>query len=357
MAAEISKSMQSPPSKLLIVRLSAIGDVVMTTGLLNPLKAAYPNCEISWLIDESIADLLSENPSVHLIKWPKRHWQQLWRNRHWSRLFKEVKAFRRSLKDAKFDWVIDAQGLLKSAFLARFTSANRRIGFAGKEGNNYLMTEVLEREQGKQIGSEYRGLLSYLGLDPQHYRMELPSAVETQSHTAALRARLFAASNYICLAPFTTRAQKHWPHSYWLQLLAWLNQHNGWPCLILGGPGDRDLAEQLTRQQANTYHLCGHTNLLQSSELIRTCRLLVGVDTGLTHMAVAHGVPLVALFGSTRPYLQTYQDNARILYDNRSCSPCRRHPVCDGRFDCMHELTPHRVSVVIEELLDESSAS
>ena len=73
--------------------------------------------------------------------------------------------------------------------------------------------------------------------------------------------------------------------------------------------------------------------------MIKHASMLVGVDTGLTHMGIAFNVPTVALFGSTGPYTDTTRDNAVVLYHKMNCSPCRRNPTCDGDFTCMKKIT------------------
>ncbi len=97
--------------------------------------------------------------------------------------------------------------------------------------------------------------------------------------------------------------------------------------------------------------MAGETSLSQAAALISRARLLVGVDTGLMHMGIAFAVPTIAIFGSTCPYLDTGRDNTRILYKALDCSPCRRRPTCDGRFDCMQEIGVEEVLGNARELL------
>ena len=86
-------------------------------------------------------------------------------------------------------------------------------------------------------------------------------------------------------------------------------------------------------------NLAGTTRLRQAAALIEKAALVVGVDTGLTHMGIAAGVPTVALFGSTCPYLDTGRDNTRIIYKALPCAPCKRRPTCDGAYTCMRDIS------------------
>ena len=89
-------------------------------------------------------------------------------------------------------------------------------------------------------------------------------------------------------------------------------------------------------------------------DLIRGARLLVGVDTGITHLGVAMGAPTLALFGSTCPYLRAPEGRLQVVYLPRPCSPCRRNPTCGGRFDCMREIDVDRVAAAVDGLQSES---
>lgn len=98
--------------------------------------------------------------------------------------------------------------------------------------------------------------------------------------------------------------------------------------------------------------LVGKTSLLAAAALIRRARLLVGVDTGLSHMGIAFDRPTLLLFGSTCPYTETGSATARVLYHPLPCSPCRRRPTCDGAFTCMREIQVDEVMAALAELLD-----
>ena len=89
--------------------------------------------------------------------------------------------------------------------------------------------------------------------------------------------------------------------------------------------------------------LTGETSLAQAAAVIRRGALVVGVDTGLTHLGIALARPTIALFGSTRPYLDACRPDARVIWLGMSCSPCRRSPTCSGAFTCLRDITPARV--------------
>jgi len=144
------------------------------------------------------------------------------------------------------------------------------------------------------------------------------------------------------LAPFTTRPQKHWFEERWADLGKRLLGFGLQP-VVLGGPSDKAAAARLCSQEPGLLNLVGHLKLDESAALVADAKLLIGVDTGLTHMGSALHVPTLALFGSTAPYLQGPTANTHVMYDALRCSPCHRHPTCDGAFTCMKQLTTQRV--------------
>jgi heptosyltransferase-1 len=333
--------------RILLIRLSAIGDVAMASGLLPPLRAAHPDAHIAWLAEPAAADLLRANPRLNeVIVWPRAAWLKLWRERRLSELWRAVREFRAQLRARSFDTAIDLQGLLKSGLLAFISGAARRIGLRSKEGSRWLMSQVVPHQRGDpRIGSEYRQLTSALGLPEQQFAMDI--AVDEADAAAARRILLTAGigDNYIVICPFTTRAQKHWFEERWVELARLVGQQIASgravrQVVMLGGPGDALAAERIAAAaEGAILNLAGKTSLREAAAILRGAALALGVDTGLTHIAIAMRTPTLALFGSTRPYLDACSPSVKILYEALPCSPCRRHPTCDGRFDCMRAHT------------------
>ncbi len=341
------------PKRICIIRLSAIGDVVMASGLIPALRQRYPNARLSWLVEPAAAPLLKHNPGLdEVIVWPRGEWRALWRERRYRELWRRLRAFRRELRARRFDLVLDAQGLLKSAVWAWLSGAPRRLGLIAREGSHLLMTErVVPPDDGdKPIGSEYRYLARYLGAPDDAFRLDLAVGAEPR---AAARAKLRTggvAGRFAALCPFTTRPQKHWFEERWAELARQLAQQGLTP-VLLGGPGDTEAATRIAAQAPGLINLAGGLKLDETVAVIADASLLIGVDTGLTHMGTALRIPTVALFGSTRPYRDARSARTVILYEQLPCSPCRRHPTCDGRFDCMAAHTVAGVLAAAQRVL------
>lgn len=344
-----------PPAGILVVRLSAIGDVIMASGLLPALRAVYPAARIGWLTEAQNADLLRHNPRLdRLHLWPRTRWRELRGAGRYRQFLREGRALVKEIRAERYDLILDLQGLLKSGIWARLAGGRRRIGLGSREGSWLFMNEVVDaRVKDKRIGSEYRKLAEVLGAPPTAFSLDVAVADSDRAAAAELLRAEGIAGPFATLAPFTTRPQKHWFDEDWVRLAEGLRATRGWPAVMLGGPGDREHAAILAALAGGKIiDLTGRTGLGLCAAIIERSCLHVGVDTGLTHLGIALRVPTLALFGSTRPYFDTGRPNARVLYEALACSPCRRHPTCDGRYDCMRRHTPDSVLAAAAELPD-----
>jgi heptosyltransferase I len=338
-------SAAAPPSprSILIVRLSALGDLVFCSSLLEGLRERFPDARIDWLVQDGFAALLRDDPRLgEVIEFPKK---ALASPIAWLRL-------RRALRRRGYDWVIDAQGLAKSRCLAWLAGGRRRLGLASKEPLAFLLHEIFDRGGDiADIASEYRDLaqaVTGVAAPPPSLPVDAASA---QRVDAAMK-ELGLEPGFVALCPFTTRPQKHWPDAHWIALAHRLAASQPGRCVIFGGPGDRAHAGRLIAQMpAGSVDLAGRTALADLPAWLARARLVIGVDTGLTHIGVAVRRPTVALFGSTCPYTQGADAPLAVLYDGLPCAPCRRRPSCDGAYTCMAQLTPERVFQTAQRLV------
>jgi heptosyltransferase-1 len=349
-----ANALQSPPRRILLIRLSAIGDLVMASPLIGALRRSYPDAQLTWLVQSEMRDMLTANRELdQVIAWPRRKWRSLWRQGRWWRLLREIRAFVQLLRAQRFDVAIDIQGLLKSGIWAWLCAAPVRIGLDSREGSGRLMTHVVRPVRGdKRISSEYLHLAQALGLDSGDFHMQVAVSDEDErfAHQYATHD-----TGYAVLCPFTTRPQKHWREERWAGLSHALQERFGLRCLMLGGPGDAEAAARIAQEAgAELENLAGRTSIRQAAALIKHAALLIGVDTGLTHMGSAFRIPSIALFGSTCPYLETGCERSVVIYKQLDCSPCKRRPSCQGAFTCMTSISVEEVLQQADHLLEDA---
>ena len=347
-------------NRILIVRTSAIGDIVFASPIAGVLRAAHPDAHIAWLVEPGLGALIAADPAVdEVLAWPKAEWQRLWRERRLAALWQAVRRFRRELHERRFDLAIDLQGLAKSGLVTWLSGAPRRIGLGSREGSHLLMTEVIaKRGVLERISSEYRYLAEQLGLPAGEFVPNLHADPAAEAQALARLAELkLAPGGYAVLAPFTTRPQKHWFEDAWQALAPRLQAELDLTPVMLGGPADQAAAARIAGPGSGIVNLAGSTGLAEAAALVKHAGLVVGVDTGLTHMGVGFDRPTVAIFGSTRPYLDAGRPNARVIWLGLPCSPCRRHPTCGGAFTCLRDITPERVMEEVRSALGTEGAT
>lgn len=329
------------PRRILIVRLSALGDVVLSSGLIPALKQRWPQATLCWLVAPAAAPLLAHNPRLdELLVLPLDQWKQLWRSGARWQAFRAFRAWTRALRAREFDLVVDPQGLFKSGLLAWLSGAPLRVSLWPREGNQLFMHDcvrpAIPAAPERVIAFEYRALAQAVGAPD--FTLDLAVGEGPRQRALQLLTQAGVGPGPIALlAPFTTRPQKHWVEERWAPLAQALRSQGLQP-VLLGGPGDAPAAARIAASGSGIVNLTGRLKLDETVAVVARGQLLVGVDTGLTHMGIALKVPTVGLFGSTAPYLHGGSPRVQVLYKALPCSPCHRNPTCQGRFDCMRQL-------------------
>jgi lipopolysaccharide heptosyltransferase I len=276
-------------TRLLVVRLGSLGDLVHALPAVSAIKRAQPDLEIDWLVDAVHEDFLNLVPILSsVITLRERTIGGWWRAR-------------RALRSRGYDAAIDFQGLLKSAVLARLSGARRVIGFergALREGAAaWFYSERIDAADGRHVIDKNLALASVLGADAGRY--DFPLREVRSPVVDALRQRVpgdFALLN--CGAAWPN---KRWPADRFGRIAAWLRDRHGLASVALWGPGEDALAAEVSRVSGGAAIAAPRTGLRDLVALARAARLMVSGDTGPTHIAGAVGTPTVALFGPTDP--------------------------------------------------------
>jgi len=248
------------------------------------------------------------------------------------------------------------QGLQRSGLMTFLSGAPTRIGLRPKEGSHLFMTRVVDRHRTggdrAKVSSEYLYLAQELGLETEDFRMEVPLSEEDRSFIEGWIREEGLEQGYAVAIPFTTRPQKHWFEDRWAELLDRVTEDLGLPTVILGGPGDEEALERIRATTKNRPRsLVGKTSLTQAAGAIGKAALVIGVDTGLSHMGIAFDRPTVTIFGSNIPYTEPPTDRAKVLVHWLECSPCKGNPTCDGDYTCLKLITVDDVLVAAREVL------
>jgi len=345
----------NPPRSVLLVRLSARGDIVFSSPLVRAFRRTYPDTKLAWMAESHTKELIELHPELdEVIVVDRNRWKTLWRERRLGTLFREAREMVRELRSRRFDVAIDLQGLLRSGIMTFLSGAPIRIGLGSKEGSKLLMTQVLSRIEGdrRRISSEYRYLAQELGLDVGDFKMEVPLAEADRSWAKEKEEELGLQDGFFVALPFTTTPQKHWREDRWARLMDRIAEEFGFPSVVLGGPEDGAALNRIRGMtRTEPVNLVGETTLTQASAMVERASLVIGVDTGLSHMGIAFDRPTVTIFGSNIPYTKPPTDRAKVIVNWLECSPCKGNPTCDGAFTCTDLISVEQVLETAREVL------
>jgi heptosyltransferase I len=294
-SAAADRSRHSRAPRILIVRLSAIGDVIHGVPVLCALRDAIPGAFICWVVEGTAGDLLEGHPALdELVRVPRRWWKSpraVWR-------------LRQKLHALRFDTAIDLQCLTKSAWAAWLSGARRRIGKAGANGRELsrLLNNELVAAGGRHVIEHYLTMLRPLGIDAPEARFDLPErAAEAEMAEAALRFAGFARLQFTILNPGAGWPSKVWPAERYGALARILASSHGMPSMVVWcGAEEKRSAETIVATSGGNARLAPATSMNQLAALCRRAGLFVGSDTGPMHLAAAVGAPTLSLHGPSR---------------------------------------------------------
>jgi heptosyltransferase-1 len=341
------------PGRILVVKLSAIGDVLMATPVARALRTAFPESHIAWVVEKKAADVVLGNPHLdEVIVWERtRGGSAVSRAVYFVR---NLARLRKTLRSRRFDVCLDLQGLMRSAVVCRFSGARRRIGFAdGDEGSVRFYHETYD-PGGDELNAQQRNLdiLRTLGVISADTAMQMPLADADRAFAAELfESECLAGGRTVAFCPATTWANKHWVPEGWSQVADLLRDNHGARSVVLGSKADLALASRIAEMaRSNPVVTAGRTTLKEAGAIMERCDGVIGVDTGLLHMAVALDRPTVGLFGASAWRCFLRKDSFVWVAKEFPCSPCQRHPTCKS-VDCMRAITAEDVEQAVRRWL------
>ena len=343
--------------KILVIRLSAIGDVVHTLPAVHLLKKYLPGCRITWLVEEAAADLIAGYEGIDAVIVSKRtSWLRALRRGNFLAAYTEAAAFLRRLRRDEYDLVLDFQGLLKSSLLAGLARGKRKIGFAhAREGAAFFYTEhVPAPDFNDHAITRHMGLLRYLGIkDDAVVFSRLWGEREEQSVQRLLGGHeAHTGSPLIIVHPCAAWPTKCWDAGRVAAVCDSLRKTCDARIVFAGSAAEQTHVSSIIASMAEpAISLVGRTTLRELACLLARSSLMVAMDSGPMHLACAVGMPVVALFGPTAPWRTgPFGSRYSVIRKELPCSPCYKKKACPpGHHRCMADIT-------VEEVLQACSA-
>lgn len=343
------------PLKILILKPSSLGDVVQALPVLRLLKLHWPESDIYWWVESTLALLLEGDPDLSgVVLFERRRWST---PLHWPEMWRSV----RWIRDQSFDLVIDLQCLARSGAVGWLADGKLLIGLdEPREGARGFYDIVVPRRSFYTHAVDwYLGVLNTLHV-PVHWNFAwLPE----RPAVAAEVKRKWQTGNahWIALQPGARWANKRWPVEHYAELVRRLTSaHPHFKFAILGGAADREWGTAIA--QAHSQHcldLTGKISLTEMVEWIRLSEMMISNDSGPMHVAAALGKPLVAIFGPTEPRRTgPYRQPGSAVQTDLPCVPCMK-PRCSyfKPLECLRSISPETILARAEETLKHNATT
>ncbi len=338
--------MQRPDLKILLLRFSAIGDVLLTSAPIRMLRQAYPTAQIDMVVREDLEPLVAANPYLNRV-------YTLPVSAKWS----ELRGLAKTLNATGYHWIFDWQKHTKSILLSWLVKGRVRR-FPKYMLQRFFLVYFKKNYYRKIVPVPLRYLEALRPLhvvdDGKGLELFVP---ETESQSV-LQNWPELTQAFWAFAPGGGRATKRWPARYFMELIMLFRQKIGQRAVLVGGPDDEPICASIENElDDEVLNLCGKTRLLQTAALLKMARGLVSNDTGVMHMASAFQKPVVALFGPTvREFgFFPFRTPNVVLEKSLLCRPCSFHgsQKCPlQHFECMAHILPEEVFEAVAHFED-----
>ena len=283
--------------KVLLVKTSSMGDVIHNLPVVSDIHAHLVDAQIDWVVEEAFAGIPGLHPGVNsVIPVAIRRWRKTFFT---AQTVSEMRVFRKRLRQQRYDIVLDTQGLIKSGFITRLAHG-LRCGYAWDSAREpaaslfynktFHVAKLLHAvERNRALAAQ---VFAYRPEQEIRYGIQLP----------ALSLPWLPAQPYAVLMHATSRAAKEWPEANWIALGQHFNR-NGLACVLPWGSDQEVQRSHRLAQQISAALVPSRLSFIEMATMLKGARIVVGVDTGITHLAAACGTPVVAIYGASDPAL------------------------------------------------------
>jgi 3-deoxy-D-manno-octulosonic-acid transferase/heptosyltransferase-1 len=371
--------------RILLIKLSAVGDVVHTIPVLHKLRRRYPSARIDWLITPAIAELLRHHPAItNVVEFDRNEWSARWQ---WSAFASSGRLAAR-LRAVDYDLVVDMHGQFRTAVFTLATGAPVRIGFDRPRPQVWEASgRTLPKEARKHAwkGAREASWLAYthhirvptldvhavdrylsvgpmLGLDEEapDFSFPIPAAAAARIDRL-LQEHGFGGADprpLLTIAPGTIWETKHWRSEGFAEVSRHF-MRKGFSVVLIGSGRERGACDEVATLAPGSINIAGETSLTELAAIIRRSTICLTNDSGPMHLAVALERPVVSIFGPTDSvWIGPYRRSDAVVQSGLSCAPCylRRLSRCPHDHACMREVSALAVIERIEGTLTHGAA-
>ena len=347
------------PKKILLIRIDHIGDVVMTSPAFTVIRTRFPDAEIILLTDSVGKQLFEKDPRLNKViafNWPWVHQKK--NNRFTYKKLKELYKLVVMLRQERIDIMVDFRGDLRFVVLFGITIGAKTRVSNSRCGQSSLLQHISFYDVSKHEVNRSLDVVRCFGkLDGESKTQVFLEHQEIDSikrKIESITGNSFS-SRLVIIAPYSSKDVKSWPVSYFREVIQYLGG-NGYDVIVVGTPDDEEDSKRMIKGiSGSVYSFAGRTSICELAALVSVSQLVVGVDTGVLHIASCFPVPIIAIFGSTRSVEFRPYSNLAIVLETKTCK-CNQflHDKCDfskeGYASCLIEVKPVSVIKTINDI-------
>ncbi|TDO98890.1 glycosyltransferase family 9 protein [Marinomonas balearica] len=280
--------------RILVVRLSAIGDVCHAMAVVARVQEHYPHAEITWITSPLEANLVRLLPNINVVEYNKKSG------------IKGMFSLRQALKGISYDVLLHMQWSLRASFLSRMVRARRRIGFSksfSREKQHWFVNEFASTPKGTHVLDSLLSIAAPLGIESPM----IPCSLALPNWSGELP------EDYVVLNPSASKAERNWTVKGYSAVIAYLKENNQ-NVVLTGGPSEEEQALAASLRADGVIDLTGKTSLPEMMSILGKAKLVISPDTGPAHMATLVGTPVLGLYAHSNP-LRTgpYRDLEHVV--------------------------------------------
>ena len=341
--------------KILILKFSALGDVVHTLPVAATLRKSLPDAHISWMVEERFQDILQGNPDIdEVIPLRTKVWRKNWNAKSLNEILDTIK----TLRQHKFDLVLDLHGLFKSSIIARLSGAPNRVGFHRKNCKEKLSTLFTNRRAPYMAGGLHVVDMNLTVLqtalskveETKNFPLQVPDEADKKIAHFFDQNPDLTTRPIIAINPGAGFASKQWELDRFAKLADRIAKELGYSIMLTWGPGEEFKVQQISTHMQQQNWIAPPTSILESIALYKRMALLVSCDSGPLHLGAAVGIPTVSIFGPTDPVRNgAYGMNHATVYKVLSCSFCWKKTCPLETKECMNQVTVDEVFETVKQ--------